>query len=155
MHLADRRRRGRDVVELGETGEPVLAESFGHAGAHRGGRHRGCGVLKLGQRGPVRGEQFFGQCHLENAHGLAELHRAALEFTEGLEDLLGRPLLDLTRDELGVLAADPLTEPECGASCVPERERGQAGTTAHGTAGKVGHTTIVRVVPPHPHPQTG
>ena len=56
---------------------------------HRRRGHRRGGLLQLGQRGAVRTGHLLGEGRLEDAHRLAELHRAALELAEHPEHLLG------------------------------------------------------------------
>jgi hypothetical protein len=53
-----------------------------------------CSILEFGQCCSIWAKKFVWKRDLEDAHGLAEFHRATLELTEGFEDLLSRSLLD-------------------------------------------------------------
>ena len=64
-------------------------------------------------------------------HGLAELHRPALELAEHPEQLLGGACLDLGGDHLGRAAADPLAEPERRPSGEAQRQRRELGRAGH------------------------
>ena len=120
VHLADRRRRGRAVVEPDQPVPPVRAELAAELVAHRRGRHRRRRVLQLGQVLAVRRRHLLGQRRLEHRQRLAELHRAALELAQGAEQLLGGALLDVGQHGLGRLAAEPLAEPQRAATGVPQ-----------------------------------
>ena len=111
---------------------------------HHRGRHRRRGVLQLGERRAVGRGHLLGQRGLEDRHGLAELHRPALELAEHLEELLGGPGLHLGGHQLGRLAADPLADAEGGAPGEAEREARRAspcGVTA--LRGSLAHRAIV------------
>ena len=90
VHLPDRGRGRREVVERPEPLPPARPEVLGQHAVHRAGRHRRRGVLQLGQRRAVGPGQLLGQRGLEDRQGLAELHRPALELAQDLEHLLGR-----------------------------------------------------------------
>ena len=107
----------------------------------RGQRRRG--FLELGQGGPVRSGDFRRQRGLEDGQRLAELHRAALEFAQDAEDLLGGALLDLCGDDLGGTAAESLAQPERGPAGHAGREGGQLGGPGHGTPGEIIHSPIL------------
>ena len=128
-----------------EPAPPLRPELGGEHLVHRRRRHRRSGVLELGQRRPVRAGELLGQGGLEDAQGLAELHRAALELAEHLEQLLGGAGLHLGGDELGRPAADPLAEPDRRAAGEAEREGRQLRRAGHGTAGRSRHGSIVAV----------
>jgi hypothetical protein len=125
VDLADAGGGGRLVVELGEPRSPgaaeLLAEHRVH-GAHRHGRrlllefHQG---LAIGRRYLLRNRG------LEDRQGLAQLHGPALELTQHGEQLLGRPLLQLRGDGVGVAAREPLAQAEGGPAGRPQRERRQ------------------------------
>jgi hypothetical protein len=83
---------------------------------HGGGRHRRRGVLQFGQRLPVRGRVFVGDRGLVDAQGLAELHRAALERAEHLEDLFRGAALQFVRYLVPIPANQALPESEGGPS---------------------------------------
>ena len=89
---------------------PVRSELALEDGAHGHRRHRRRGVLQPGQLLAVGPGQLVGQRRLEDRHRLAELHRAALEVTQGAEQLLGGALLDLGEHRLGGGATDPLAQ---------------------------------------------
>ena len=100
----------------------------------------------------VRTGQLLGHRRLEDRHGLAELHRPALELAEDLEDLLGRAGLHLGGDQLGRLAAHPLADAEGGAPGEAERERGELDRAGDGLAGEFAHRAIVVLrQPAQPH----
>ena len=107
--------------------------------AHRHRRHRRSGVLEPGQLVAVGRGQLVGQGRLEDRHRLAELHRAALELTQGAEELLGGALLDLGEHRLGGRAADPLAQAQRGATGVPQRQRRQPRRAGHGLARELAH----------------
>ena len=110
MHLTDRGGGRRQRVEVGERVPPVRPELAAEHGVHPRRRHRRGGVLQPGQVRPVRRRDVLGQHRLEQAEGLAELHRAALELAQHPEQLLGRPLLHLLAHLLGRRAAQPLAQ---------------------------------------------
>jgi hypothetical protein len=83
----------------------------------RGQRRRR--LLQLGQRGAVRRRHVLGQAGLEDRQRLAELHGAALELAEHLEQLLGGARLQLRGDELGGAAAQALAEPIVARPATP------------------------------------
>ena len=93
---------------------------------HGARRHRWCAVLQLGEHCAVGTGHLLRKGGLEDREGLAELHRATLELTEHLEELLGRTRLQLGGNQLGGLATDPLAEAEGGA---PGQAEGHAGET--------------------------
>lgn len=95
------------VLELLEVLQPVVAEPFREDGVDRLGGHRGRGFLEFGQRGAVRARDLLGEGGFEDGHGLPELHGAALELSENLEELVRRALLQFPPDDLGRLPADP------------------------------------------------
>ncbi len=64
--------------------------------------------------GPIGGRDVFGKEGLEQAQGLAELHRPALEVAEDLEQLLGRTLLQLLTHLLGRCATEPAAQAQGG-----------------------------------------
>jgi len=107
------------------------------------GRQRGGAVLQLGEHHPVGRRELLGKGRLEDRQRLPELHRAALELPQHLEELLGRAGLQLGGDELGRLAPHPLAEAEGGAPGEAQRQRGQLGRSGHGIARKVTHPVIV------------
>ena len=121
VHLADRGGGGRRVVEVLEPVAPVVAELAGQHPVHRAGRQRRRGVLQPGERLAVGTGEVLGQRRLEDGHGLPELHRAALELAEHLEQLLRGARLDLGGDQLGGPPAQPPPETERGAAGVAER----------------------------------
>ena len=85
-------------------------------------RHRWRGVLQLGQRLAVGADQLIGQRGLEDAHGLAELHRAALELAEHREDLVGGTPLHLVEHRLRGRADDALADAERRTSGESDRQ---------------------------------
>src|SRR4051812_27518005 len=100
MHLADRRGGSGPVVERLEAVAPVGAQLLGERRVHDTDRQGGGGLLQSCQRSAVRRGEVLRECGFEDGQRLAELHRAALELAEDAEDLLGRALLQLGRDEL-------------------------------------------------------
>ena len=88
VYLADGCGGSRHVVELREAIAPVGAEFLFENAVDLLGRQRGSGILKLGERRSVRASDILGQCGLEDAHRLAELHRPALELAQHAEHLL-------------------------------------------------------------------
>ena len=140
-------------VEPDEPLGPVVAEVRGQLLAHGRGRHRGSGVLQRGEVLAVGSADLLGQGGLQDAEGLAELHRTALELAQGAEQLLGGALLHLGEHRLGGLAAEPLAEPHRLPAGVAERERSESGRARGSLAGELGHAPIVRVDAiglPHP-----
>ena len=89
MHLADAGGRGRVVVEVQELVAPVSPNRAQGPGAPSRAAAAepplGAWSAQPGRRGHV-----LGQRGLEDRQRLAELHRAALELAEHLEQLLGR-----------------------------------------------------------------
>ncbi len=121
------------------------------AGQHRvdpRGRHRGSRVLQPGQVLAVRLRHVLRQHRLEQTQGLAELHRAALELAQHLEQLLCGPLLQLGVHPLGRGTADALAEAEGGTAGEAERQGREPGPAAQagsrqrvvGVAHLVGHS---------------
>ena len=74
---------------------------------------------------PVRRRNLLGQHRLEQAQGLAELHRPALELAENSEKLLSRALLQLLTDLFGRSTTQSLTESERRAAGEAERQGGK------------------------------
>ena len=81
------------------------AELAGQHPVHGAGRQRRRRLLQPGERLAVGAGEVLGQGRLEDRHGLAELHRPALELAEHLEQLLGGARLHLGGDDLGRPAA--------------------------------------------------
>ena len=132
------------VVEGEELrGPPAGAQLGGEDRVHPVGRHRRRGVLEPGQGRAVRSGELLGHRGLHDRQGLAELHGPALELPEDGEELLGGAGLQLGRDELRRLPADPLAEAEGGAPCHPEGQRGEPDGASDDVAGDVGHAPIV------------
>ena len=102
VHLPDAGRGRGGVVEVAEPAAPPGAELLGHHPVHGRGRHRRRRVLQLGQRLAVRRRVLVRDRGLVDAQRLAELHRAALERAEHLEELLGRAALHRGRDLVAV-----------------------------------------------------
>jgi hypothetical protein len=153
VHLPDGRSRSRGVIELQKACPPsradLLFEDFVHAICRQGwGR-----VLQLGQRGSVRRGQLLGDCCLEHRHGLAELHGSTLELAQDAEHVLGGAQLNLGRDHLGGLAADPLADAPGGASGKADGKAGEAGSTGDCAPWKIGHPAIVGDVEDSGHVQ--
>ena len=144
VHLPDRRCRGGLGVEPDEVVLPVRAELAGEDLAHGHGGHRRCRVLEAGQVLAVRRRDLVGQGRLEDRHRLAELHRPALEVTQGAEQLLGGALLHLGQHRLGRGTPDALAEAQRGAAGVPEGQRGQLGGARDGLARQLAHRTPLR-----------
>ena len=105
---------------------PVLEDAACAAGSTYRGRPVGAGDL-LGQR------------RLEDGHRLPQLHRAALELAQHLEQMLGGALLDLGGDHVGGHAGDALAESQRRAPGEAQRQRRESGRPADGAAGDVGH----------------
>src|SRR5512133_772847 len=74
---------------------------------------------------PVRRCNLLGQHRLEQAQGLAELHRPALELAENSEKLLSRALLQLLTDLFGRSSTQSLTQSERCAAGEAERQGGK------------------------------
>ena len=146
VHLPDRGRGHGVVVERLELAAPPRAEVGAQHAVHRGGRHRRGAVLQLGQHGPVVHGEVLGQGRLEDRERLPELHRAALELPEDLEELLGGAGLQLRGHDLGGPAPEPLAEAEGGATGEAERHRGELGRAHDGLAWQVGHGAPPRAV---------
>jgi hypothetical protein len=121
VHLSDGGRCGRFVLEFHEQVVPVLAQPFLEHGVHRAGRHRWRGLLELCECSAIRPCDLLGQRRLEDGQRLPELHRAALELAEHLEQLLRRALLQLAAHDLRRLPADPFADAPCGPSGEAER----------------------------------
>jgi hypothetical protein len=167
VHLADGRRGGRGVAELGEVVPPVLAQVGGQHLVHGAGGQRRRGLLQLGQRGPVRPGDLGRQRRLEDGQRLAQLHGAALELAEDPEDLVGGALLYFLGHDLGRPAADPLPDPEGRAARQPDRQPGHLGGPGHGVLGTSFTLTLSRTSvgadgtgrgrerAPHPHAGCG
>ena len=126
MHLADRGRRRRDVVECHQ---PVLpARPVGDrqiSGNHPAGdlgRHGRRRVGEAPQRGPVGRRDFLRQRRLEHRHRLPQLRRPAFQLAKGGEHLLSGAGGDLVGTGLG--------QPASGsAGSMPQRQQSQpAGT---------------------------
>ena len=144
VHLADRRRGGRHVVELDELGaRPARPELAGEDLVHPVGAHRRAGLLQLGERRAVRRRELLGHRGLHDRQGLAELHRPALELAEHREELLGRAGLQLGGDGLGGTAPDPLPDSEGRAAGVPQGQADELGGPGQRAPGDVGHPAIV------------
>ncbi|CAM5685277.1 hypothetical protein SALBM311S_09166 [Streptomyces alboniger] len=139
VHLSDRGRRRRLVLELHEQLTPVLAEPFREHRVHGARGHGRGGFLEFGQGRPVGAGDLLGQRRLEDGQGLAELHRAALELPEHLEQLIGRALLQLAADDLRGLADDPFAQPPGRPAGEAERERGEPGGPGDRLPGKIRH----------------
>ena len=131
------------VVELGEPRAPVVAELLAQDRVDRLGRQRGSRLLELGEGRSVRAGHLLGHGRLEDAHGLAHLHGAALELAEDPEHLLGRACLELGLHDLRGLAADALAEAPRRASRVRRRHRGDLHAAGQGVPRDLGHGTIV------------
>lgn len=142
VHLADRGRGRRFVLELLEEITPVGPEPFLQCGVHALGRHRRRGFLQPGEGGAVGAGDLLREGGLEDGEGLPDLHGPALELAQGREELLRRPLLQLTGDHLGRPSADPLAEPEGGASGEAQWQRRQFGGPGDRLAGKIRHALL-------------
>src|SRR5690606_28410800 len=114
--------------------QPLLEYGVDGAGRHRRGR-----LLELGQRRAIGARDLLRKSRLEDRQGLAELHRAALELAEHLEELLGGALLKLAADKFRGLAHDPLAESPRRPPGEAERERGQLGGPGDRLARKIRH----------------
>ena len=112
---------------------------LGQHPVHGAGGQRRRGFLEPGQRRPVRPGELRRQRGLEDGQRLAELHRAALELPQDPEDLLGRPLLYLGRDQFGGAAAEALSEAQRGASGQPNGEGRQFGGARQSPAREIAH----------------
>ncbi len=139
VHLADRGSGGRLVLELLEEVAPVRPEPLLEHAVHGAGGHRRGGLLELGQGRAVGAGDLLRQRRLEDGQCLPELHRAALELAEHLEELLRRALLQLAADDLRGLAHDPLAQPPGRPAGEAERERGELGGTGDRLPGKIRH----------------
>ena len=93
VHLSDRRRSRRVVVEGGEPPAPAAARAHAPASRAPPPGPSAAPVLQPGQGLAVRPGQLVGQCGLEDRKRLPELHGAALELAEHPEQLLGCPCL--------------------------------------------------------------
>ena len=151
VHLTDRGRRSRDVVELDELGAgPAGAELAGEDLVHPVGAHRRPGLLELGERGPVRPGQLLGHRGLHDRQGLTELHRAALELPENGEQLFGRAGLQLGGDGLGRSPTHPLAHAHGDPAGVPQGQADELGGAGDGAPRDVGHPAILT----RAHPQS-
>ena len=130
VDLADRGRSRRSRFERLELRAPVRPQLPRQHRVHPRRRHRRGGVLQPGELVAVRGGHVLRQRGLEQAHRLAELHRAALEFAQHPEQLFRRPLLHLLGDRFGGAAADALAESERSRG-----RRSRAGGTPAGPRG--------------------
>ena len=144
VHLPDARGGGRTAVEPDEVVGPVGAEVGGELVAHRLRRHRRGVVLEAGEVLPVRRRQLVGQGGLEHAERLAELHRAALELAQRLEELLGRALLHLGEHGVRRSAAQAAPEAHRRTTRVAQRQGGEAGAAGEGLARELGHEAQCR-----------
>ena len=122
---------------------PAGAELLGHQPVHGGRRHRRRGVLQLGQRLAVGRRVLVRDRGLVDAQRLAELHRAALERAEHLEELLGGAALQFGGDLVAVPADQPLPEAEGGPPGGGQGQACQARRSAQGAPRDVCHLTIV------------
>ena len=128
VHLADRGRRGRDVVEGHQPVRPARPAGGGQvSGDHPAGdlgRHGRRRVRQPPQRGPVGRRDLLRQRRLEHRHRLAQLRCAALELAQGGEHLLGGAGGNLVASGPGQPARGPGR-----AGSMPQRQHGQpAGT---------------------------
>ena len=144
VHLADRRRGRRLVVELGERLAPVRAEVLGQDRVHRAGRQRRSRLLQLGQGRPVRAGDLRREGGLEDRQRLPELHRAALELAEHAEDLVGRAAAGSRRRRARRAAADPLAQAQCGPAGQSNREGRQLCRARDRSAGQIVHNHYCR-----------
>ena len=136
VHLADRRGGRRNVVERRQLLAPRGPELGLEHAVHHAGRHRGSGVLELGEGLPVRAGDLVGQRRLEDAHRLPELHRAALELAEHAEDLVGGAALHLEQDGFGRRSAEPPAHAQRRAAGESHRQRRELHTTRKSAAGQ-------------------
>jgi hypothetical protein len=159
VHLADRRRCGGVVVELREPVTPIRAELVGEHGMDRLRGHRWCGVLQAGEGRAIGPGHLFGQCCLEHAESLAELHGTALEFPQDLEHLLGSAHLDLVGDHLGGPPADAFAESERGSAGVSQGKTCHAGRACDSALGDrctvLGHVLILPRIADTHHRRSG
>src|SRR5687768_4374043 len=122
---------------------PVVAEVRGELLADRLRRHRRSRVLQRGQVLAVGRGDLLRQRGLQDAQGLAELHRPALELAERAEELLGRALLHVGQHGVGGLAPEAPAQAHGLASGVAQRQRRQACRAGGGLARELGHGLIV------------
>lgn len=100
VYLADGGGSGRFVLELHEELAPLRTQLLLQHGMDRAHRHGRSGFLEFGQRRPVGPGDLLGQRGFEDGEGLPELHGAALELAQNLEELLRGALLHLARHDL-------------------------------------------------------
>jgi len=144
VDLADRCGCSRLVLEGSEAFAPVGAELAGQHGMHGAGGERRCGLLQPGEGLAVGTGEVLRQRRLEDRHGLAELHRPALELAEHPEQLLSGAGLDLRRHDLRGPAPDPLAQTDRHAPREPERQPGELDRASHCTAREFGHIVHCR-----------
>ena len=139
VHLADRCGGSGLVLERPEPGAPAGTELAGEHGMHGAGRQRRRGLLQPGECLAVRTGEVLRQGGLEDRHGLAELHRPALELAEHPEQLLGGAGLDLGRHDLRGSATEPLAQTDRRAPREAQRQTGELDRAGHGTTRQLGH----------------
>ena len=116
VHLADAGRRDRLVVERAEPLPPLGAQLRVEDPVHLGrGQRRGL-PLQLGQRLAVGLAVLLGDRGLHDRQRLADLHRAALEFAEHGEELLGGLVHQFGVDLVLRLAGQPFAEAQRGTA---------------------------------------
>ena len=143
MNLPDACRRGRFVVERLESVAPLGSELLVEHLVYLLGRQRRGGGLELVQRLAVRLGEFLRNCRLHDAERLAQLHRAALEFAQHREQLLGRLRAQLRVDLAFVAAGELASEAHGGATGHPQGDAREFGSTGRTLAWDLGHHTIM------------
>ena len=143
VHLSDAGRGRRFVVELREPFAPVPSEFLGEHSLHQRGGHRRCGSLQAGQCLSVKAGELLGQRGLHGRHPLCGLHRAALELTEGREQLLCGPRLHLGCYQLRRPAAQPTAQAQGPAAHERRGDRCESGSADQAAGRQIRHDCIL------------
>ena len=115
---------GRHVVELAEAPVPPATQLLREHPVHLPRGHRRRGGLQPGERLVVGLGDLRRNHRVEDAQGLADLHRPAFELPEDGEQLLG--VLRPHRGRHGVrVAADEPTAPPCGGAASEGQGQGE------------------------------
>ena len=137
------RRRPRVVVELAEPRRQPVPNCCAISRCTVVGGIGGAAFCSLVSASRYGAAYSSGIAGLVDAQRLAELHRAALERAEHLEDLFGRAALHLGGDLFPVPADQTLPQTQRGAAGGRQRQAGQPRRSAQGTTRNVGHLAIV------------
>ena len=148
MDLADRGGRGGLTVELRESLPPPQAE-LGVQNLLDFLLRQWWGLgLEFGERLAERLRVSVGHSGLEYAQGLAHLHRAALEFSQDGEHLLGRLVSEFLGQVAFAASQSATAERTGGAARETQWEPGESGCSSGGATGEIGHTPIMTEAAP-------